>query len=61
MKVISIEFDPNHQTVQVETNGFTGTACQDATKQIEQALGAVQSDIKTPEAYIKDEKARLNL
>ena len=38
-------------TVQVQTAGFTGAACQKATAALEQALGVVVQDNKTPEFH----------
>ena len=36
-------------SVTVQTRGFKGKSCRDATKQIEQALGTVKSDRSTEE------------
>lgn len=38
----------------VETKGFKGKACQDATKELETAMGATTSDTKTPEWHQKE-------
>lgn len=38
-------------TIQITTNGFTGTGCTDATRAIEAALGTVVEDQPTPEMY----------
>jgi hypothetical protein len=38
MKTIEITVSPTGETT-VQTKGFTGSACQDASKFIEQALG----------------------
>jgi hypothetical protein len=38
-------------SVTVKTEGFVGKACQDATKQLEQALGVVAKETKNPEFY----------
>jgi hypothetical protein len=35
----------------VQTKGFAGSSCRDASKLIEQALGIVQSDTPTAEMY----------
>ena len=43
MKTITILIDKTGQ-VYMQTNGFEGTACWDATKAIEQGLGIVLSD-----------------
>lgn len=50
MKKIEITVSPTGETV-VQTSGFKGKACQDATKQIEAALGVVTADKKLPEFY----------
>ncbi len=50
MKIIEITVDPAGNT-RVVTKGFTGTACRDATKLLERALGAVESDTPTAEMY----------
>ena len=50
MKKIIVTIAPDGSTT-VETSGFKGKSCQDATRQIEQALGAVVSDTKKPEFY----------
>ena len=52
MKQIKITIEENGDTV-VEAIGFKGKSCQDATKQIEQALGSVQKSTKKPEFYIQ--------
>lgn len=38
-------------TTQIATSGFTGTACADATKALEAALGTVTEDLPTQEMY----------
>ena len=43
MKAITILIDKAGQ-VSMQTNGFDGTACKDATKAIERGLGVVLSD-----------------
>lgn len=37
--------------VRIDAIGFAGTSCKDATKVIEQALGAVESSQNKPELY----------
>ena len=49
-KTITIEISTDGQ-VKITTEGFTGIACKDATKTLEQALGAVTSDTPTREAH----------
>lgn len=38
----------------VEVKGYTGPGCKDLTRQLEAALGATTSDIKTREYYQAD-------
>lgn len=40
--------------VKIETSGFTGQACKDATKALEKALGAVDNREYTDEYYAQD-------
>lgn len=47
MKQIIVKIHKGKSTVTAE--GFTGAACKDATKQIEEALGAVTEDVDTHE------------
>ena len=42
-------------TIKVATKGFVGAACQDATKVIEKALGAVALEKFTEEFYEKND------
>lgn len=46
-KTIKLTFE--HGTVLVETQGFVGKACKDATADLERALGMKTSDRNTPE------------
>ena len=46
MKAITILIDKAGQ-VSIQTNGFEGTNCKDATKALEQGLGVVLSDKPT--------------
>lgn len=50
MKTIEITIDAKGEVV-VQTKGFAGSACKEASRFIEQALGAVQSDIATAEMH----------
>ncbi len=50
MKTIEITVSPAGET-RVETKGYAGTACRDATKLLERALGVVASDTPTAEMY----------
>jgi hypothetical protein len=49
-RIIEIIVSPAGETA-VQTKGFTGSACRDASRQIERALGTVQSDQPTAEMY----------
>ncbi len=50
MKIIEITIDPKGQTI-VQTKGFAGSSCREASKALEQALGLAESDRPTPELY----------
>jgi hypothetical protein len=50
MKTIEIIIDPQGK-VRLQTKGYSGASCKDASKAIEQALGLVQTDQSTPEMY----------
>ncbi len=50
MPRITVTISPTGQTV-VKTSGYKGKSCQDASRQLEQALGSVSSERKTPEFY----------
>ena len=47
---IEIIIDPQGH-VRLETKGFSGTSCREASKSLEQALGLIESDQPTPELY----------
>ena len=47
---IEILVSPSGETT-VQTKGFAGSSCRDASRFIEQALGEVQSDQPTAEMY----------
>lgn len=38
----------------VETKGFQGKACQDATAELEKAMGITVQDVKTPEFHQRE-------
>ena len=50
-----------HQDGKVEetVEGFTGSACNDATKNLEDALGKVTVKKKSTEAFISDQSENL--
>jgi len=50
MKTIEITVSPKGET-KVETKGFSGSDCQAATRSIELALGARESESLTSEFY----------
>lgn len=50
-KIIEITVRPDGQT-SVETKGFAGAACRDASRFIEQALGQRLADLPTSEMYL---------
>ncbi len=50
MKTIQLVIDPAGE-IRVETQGFSGASCREASKRLEQALGIVQSDTPTAEMY----------
>ena len=49
-KTIEIIVAPTGETI-VQTNGFTGPSCRDASKLLEQALGRQTSERLTPEFH----------
>jgi len=53
MKQIKIIISPEGDA-KVEAIGFTGTACNGATKPIEEALGQVVKDTPKPEQYAQN-------
>ena len=50
MKIIEITVDAKGQT-KVETRGFTGSECREASRFIEQALGQRTGETLTTEFY----------
>lgn len=50
MKTIEIVVSPQGET-RLETKGFTGSECQQASRLLEQALGQTSSDTRTAEYY----------
>lgn len=49
-KTIQITISPKGET-KIETSGFSGSSCQDATRALEAALGAKTSETFTGEYY----------
>ena len=50
MKTIEIEVSPQGKT-KITTRGYAGQCCQDATRDLEKALGKVAQETKTAEYY----------
>jgi len=50
MKSIEITIAPNGKS-QVETKGFTGTECREASQFVEQALGKQSNELLKPEFH----------
>ena len=50
MKTIEIIFAPNGQS-RVETKGFVGGACREASRFLEQAIGQSAQEVMKPEFY----------
>ena len=50
MKTIEITISPNGES-RLETTGFTGSECREASDFLERALGRVSSDRLTAEFY----------
>ncbi len=62
-KTIEITVQPDGQTI-VETKGFTGSSCRDASKFIEQAMGNTVSEHLTAEFHelsLSEQRARNQL
>ena len=58
MKKITATIAKGNVTLQVE--GAKGTACHDATRDLEEKLGAVTSSTPTSEAYERENVSFLN-
>ena len=50
MKIIKITVDPKGNS-KVETRGFTGGECREASRFVEQALGTRSAETLTPEFH----------
>ena len=50
MKTIEIVVDSRGEA-RLQTKGFAGASCRDASRLLEQALGEVESDTPTAEMY----------
>jgi hypothetical protein len=49
-KIIQVVVNPQGET-KIETSGFEGSSCQDATRELERALGATTEETLTGEYY----------
>jgi DNA-directed RNA polymerase specialized sigma24 family protein len=58
MREIIVDVAPDGQTT-VTTQGFVGTSCKEATKELEAALGKVESDKSTAEAKLRATDSRV--
>ncbi len=54
MKTIEITVSPKGET-QVETKGFTGSGCRQASKFIESALGKISGETLKPEFHVQND------
>ncbi|MDB5351992.1 MAG: hypothetical protein JWN86_3239 [Planctomycetota bacterium] len=54
MKTIEITIDPRGKS-RVETKGFTGPSCREASRPYEEALGATIAERVTPALHQADE------
>jgi DUF2997 family protein len=50
MQIIELIVSPSGQT-RIETKGFSGSSCQEATRELEKALGLRESEQLTAEFY----------
>lgn len=60
MKTIEIVVDKKGNT-KVETKGFLGSSCQDASKAFEEALGARQNEQMTSEYFQTEGPHEINV
>jgi hypothetical protein len=59
-RIIEIIIDPQGKLT-LHTKGFAGSSCQDATKLLGQALGAVVNDQHTPEYFTTPVRRRIDV
>ena len=57
MKTIEITVDPQGRT-KVETKGFTGGSCREASRFVEEALGQRTAEQVTPGFYVVQEASQ---
>jgi hypothetical protein len=60
LRTIEIIVSPQGQ-MSIQTHGFSGTACREATGKLEKALGAVVSDQPTAEMYASAPEEQLHI
>ncbi len=58
MKTIEIVVSPTGQTT-IQTKGFAGASCQDASRFLEQALGTRMDEERTAEFYQAEEARQI--
>lgn len=56
MQTITVDIKDGKSVI--ETKGFSGKACVDATAELERAMGAVETERKTPEFHTKHQQAQ---
>lgn len=56
MKTITVEIKDGKSTI--ETTGFEGRACLDATAELEKAMGVVENETKKPEFVAKHQQVQ---
>ena len=60
MKIIEVTVSPTGEST-VQTKGFAGSDCQQASKYIEEALGMATGERKTPEFFAtEDQRQQIN-
>jgi hypothetical protein len=59
MKTIEITVNPLGET-KIETKGFSGSECLEATRELERALGMTSNDKRTAEFYSQANAANHN-
>jgi hypothetical protein len=57
-KIIQVTVSPKGET-KIETTGFTGSSCQDASRALEQALGAKSGETLTGEYYTESNEQQI--
>jgi hypothetical protein len=60
LKIIELTISPTGET-KLETKGFTGSECEAASKQLEQALGLRQAETLTAEYHAANQSQQQDL